>query len=152
MRRLASVILGTMLLAAPLPAAIVVPDSPAPPAARAVLAEVAAAFGAGDHDALAGLVHPDGVRVALSPAAGRSSELTPAQAHYYFKNLFQGVRTVAFDYLRHSGTDDARVHAVAVWRQRDADAAGPVARRLLVTLARDGEAWRLTEIMTLRGG
>jgi len=133
-------------------AALVVPEEPAPPAASAVLRRIEAAFLAGDHAGLADLVHPDGVRVALAPQPERTSELTAAQAHYYFKNLFQSRRTVRFDYLRDGATADGRVHAVAVWRHAQTDSGEVTARRLLFTLASDPSGWRLTEIMTLRGG
>jgi hypothetical protein len=134
------------------PAAIVVPDSAAPPEAQVVLDRIARAFEAGDHAALAVLVHRDGVRVGLAPQPERRSELSAAQAHYYFKTLFQVGRTIRFDYLRESLADEARVHAVAVWRQEQSETGRVRARRLLFTLALEPAGWRLTEIMTLRGG
>ncbi len=156
MRSLALAAIATMLLIVTVVpaamAAVVVPEAAAPPEARRVLGQIRAAFEAADHAALAALVHADGVRVALSPQPERSSELTAAQAHYYFKTLFQSGRTERFSYVRDSVTGDHRVHAVAVWRQAESDTGRTVPRRLLFTLGLDGELWRITEILTLRGG
>ncbi len=156
MRALAIAAIWTVLLAVPAitaaTAAVVVPEAAAPPEARRTLAEIRGAFDTADHALLAALVHADGVRVAMSPQPERSSELTAAQAHYYFKTLFRSGRTMGFDYVRESGTGDARVHAVAVWRQAEHDTGRTVPRRLLFTLGLDGTLWRITEILTLRGG
>jgi len=155
-RPLALAAIWTVLLAVPAltaaMAAVVVPEAAPPPAARRTLAHVQAAFEAADHAGLAALVHADGVRVALSPQPERSSELTAAQAHYYFKTLFQAGRTVGFSYVRESATADQRVHAVAVWRQAELDTGRTAARLLLFTLGLDGTVWRITEILALRGG
>ena len=156
MRPLALAAIWTVLLAVPAltaaTAAVVVPEAAAPPEARRTLGRIQAAFDAADHAGLASLVHADGVRVALSPQPERSSELTAAQAHYYFKTLFQTGRTVGFSYVRESATDDQRVHAVAVWRQAAVDTGRTVPRRLFFTLGLDGTVWRITEILALRGG
>jgi hypothetical protein len=123
-----------------------------PLAARAVLERVAVAFLDGDHEALAALVHPDGVRLGLGPDPERITELTPGQSHYYFKALFRSSHCIAFDYQRHQATADARVLARAVWRVERHDRGDVELRRLLVTLARHPDGWRLTELTALRGG
>lgn len=123
-----------------------------PGEARAVLEALAEAIASGDHRAVANLVHPDGVRVGLGPDPERISELTPGQAHYYFKSLFQSRRTIGFDYLRHHAADGERVLARAVWRHQAVDQDGATVQRLLVTVARHDGAWRLTELTSLRGG
>lgn len=127
-------------------------DADVPVAARSVLEELAAAIVRGDHGAVAELVHPDGVRVGLGPDPERISELTPGQAHYYFKVLFQSRRSLGFEYMRRHAVTPERVLVRAVWRHRGVDRDEDTAQRLLVTVARHDHGWRLTELTALRGG
>lgn len=123
-----------------------------PIAARALLERLSAAFVAGDHEAVAALIHPDGARVGLAGDPERINELSPAQAHYYFKALFQTRTTLSFDYQRHHVTTGDRVLARAVWRSRGEARAAADVQRVLVTLARHEHGWRLTELTAIRGG
>ena len=136
----------------PAGAEIVTDGSTAPEAAREVLDRVAQAVRAGDHVALASLVHPDGIRLSMGPDPERISELTAAQAHYYFKALFQSQRTERFEFLRRRTGDRERVFATATWRSTRTDTGDAVVTRLLVTLAFHDSGWRITELAALRGG
>ena len=127
-------------------ARIVVPAEDAIP----VLASIEAAVRAGDHEAMAGLLSEHGVRVNLGPVAERTSDLTPSQAFYYFKTLFQDRQTLEFAFEKHQEVDGGRLHAVAIWRF-----AGPVAgpetrQRVLFTLAHGSGGWKVTEITAWR--
>lgn len=148
--------LACLLLAAvasgPASARLAPGEPEVPVAARAVLEELAAAITRGDHGAVADLVHPDGVRVGLGPDPERIGELTPGQAHYYFKALFQSRRSLDFEYLRHHAGTRERVLVRAVWRHRGVDQDEVTAQRLLVTVTFHADGWRLTELTALRGG
>jgi hypothetical protein len=127
-------------------ARIVVPTEEAVP----VLTSVEEAVRAGDHAAMAGLLSPQGVRLNLGPLAERSSDLTPSQAFYYFKTLFQDRQTLEFAFEKHQEVDGGRLHAVAVWRFAE-PAAGPETRqRVLFTLAHGSDGWKVTEITAWR--
>lgn len=136
----------------PAGAEIVTGESTPPEAAREVLDQVAQAVRAGDHVALASLVHPDGIRLSMGPDPERISELTAAQAHYYFKALFRSQRTGRFEFLRRQTGDRERVFATATWRSTRTDTGNAVVTRLLVTLASHESGWRITELAALRGG
>jgi hypothetical protein len=131
---------------------VVIEDDAVPAAAQGVLERIADAFVASDHGALGDLVHPDGVRLGLGPEADRISELTPAQAFYYFKALFKSGRTEQFDYLRERVTRDDRVLAVATWRRVPSGHGGVEMRRVLVTITRHARGWRITGMTALSGG
>lgn len=154
-RRLLSALAGIVLAAV---AAEGVRALPAPPGtgvpgeATSVLEALAQAIASGDHRTVADLVHPDGIRVGLGPDPERIGELTPGQAHYYFKALFQSRRTLGFDYSRQHAADGQRVLVRAVWRHQAVDQDGATIQRLLVTVVLHEGAWRLTELTSLRGG
>jgi len=143
------VLLATAGLAA---ARIVGPDDSPADQARVVLAGIAAAFEQGDYEALAAVLHPDGVRIGLSPEFERTNELTPAQAYYYFKNLFQVRRTVRFEVQKRQVTAEGRLLVVAAWQCERTDSGRAEARRLLITLVHGAADWSVTEITDLRGG
>ena len=118
-----------------------------------VLAAIASAWRAGDHVALARLAGADGVLLALVPESNANHECSSGQAHYYFKNVFRNVETLAFDVLAigakraDSALDDDDGHelsAVATWRY----VRGGVERvdHLFLKLARGPAGWRWTEI------
>jgi hypothetical protein len=152
LRPLAAGIGVVLLIAIAGQARVVVPEGAVPAPAHEVLDEIADAFLAGDHRALAELVHPDGVRLGLGPDPERISELAAAQAFYYFKALFQDLDTQQFEYLRRQEAAGDRIIAVATWRSTRHGGGGLDMRRLLVTLAHHGDGWRITEMTALRGG
>lgn len=127
-------------------------DDGVPIAARAVLEALSGAMIRGDHGAVAELVHPDGIRVGLGPDPERISELTPGQAHYYFKSLFHSRRSLGFEYLRHHAGTQERIVVRAVWRYRGVEQEQATAQRLLATVVHHDHGWRLTELTALRGG
>lgn len=149
--RLTAVAILLLLLATTTSARILLPSDAEQTAREPVLAQLTAAFDAGDHQTLADLVDPGGVRLELSPAADRSTELLPAQAFYYFRNLFEGRQTVRFEIEKSQSTGDTRLHAMAVWRYERTDVGGAEERRLLFTLTGGPGNWRLIEITALRG-
>lgn len=127
-------------------------DGRAAPAtdARAVFELVRQAFEQGDQQVLADLVHEDGLRVRSGGTNGRDTDYSPSQAFYYFKNLFQTHRTVAFVYQRMEETAvGERVHALARWTHRRPSHDEDLELRLVIVLSRQGEAWRLAEITTI---
>jgi len=146
--------LALTLVAFSVPAAgrIVVPAEPVPDDVHPVLAQIGAAFEAGDHETLATLMHPDGVNIGLAPQEDRSRLMTPAQTHYYFKNLFQQRRTMRFEFVKHQLAGGERLHAVAAWRWERTDNGRLGSQRLMLTLARAAGRWRVTELTSLRGG
>ena len=120
---------------------------------EAALASIASAWRAGDYVALARLAGADGVLLALVPESNANHECSSGQAHYYFKNVFRNVETLAFDVLAigaergvsaldAEGEDD--LNAVATWRYER----GGVERvdHLFLKLARGPDGWRWTEI------
>lgn len=127
-------------------ARIVVPADDAIP----VLASIETAVGAGDHEAMAGLLSPHGVRLNLGPVAERCSDLTPSQAFYYFKTLFQDRQTLEFAFEKHQEVDGGRLHAVAVWRFAEPVAGPQTRQRVLFTLAHGSGGWKVTEITAWR--
>lgn len=126
-------------------ARIVVPTEDAVP----VLTSLEDAFRAGDHEALTALLSAQGVRVSLGPVADRTSEMTPNQAYYYFKSLFQDRQTVAFAFEKHQEVDGGRLQAVALWRY-GSPAATQTRQRLLFALVHESDGWRVTEITAWR--
>ena len=127
-------------------ARIVVPQQDPGPA----LAAVAAAFRAGDHQALAGLVSADGVSLGLGPVPDRASELTAGQAFYAFKTLFQDRRTLDFTFEKHQEEQSGRVHAMANWSFVARQDAPEDRQRLLVTLVLESDGWKLRDITAWR--
>ena len=142
-----------LMLSTPVRAELRDSSNPVPTAARMVLERIDQAVTDGDHRALAALIHPDGVRIAMSPDPERIQELTPAQAHYYFKSLFQTHKTLSFEYRRHhTDAEASRILVRVIWRIRGLDDASASLRRLLLTVVRYEDDWRLTEFTELRGG
>lgn len=114
-----------------------------------VFARVAAGFEAGDAAELAALVHADGLRV--TGHSERSGEYSPAQAVYFFRNLFQAQRTLVFTFRMTQDEVSGRfARGMADWKRRRVDSEKIVEQQLLVVLARDGEKWRLAEINLMR--
>jgi hypothetical protein len=132
-----------VLTASTAAARIVVPADEALP----VLTTIETAFRVGDHESLARLLSAHGVRLNLGPVADRDSELTPSQAYYYFKTLFQDRRTREFAFAKHQEVDGGRLHAVATWRFT---AAAVDSQRVLFTLAHESDGWKVTEITAWR--
>lgn len=145
-------LLATILVASA-GARIVVPSDSVPDDVQPMLERLRQAFEDGDHEALTALMHTDGVRLGLGPQPERTSLMTPAQAHYYFKNRFQLHRTIRFSFLKHqhaSGPD--RLHSVVVWQWERTDTGRGGSQRLLLVLTRDAGNWRVSEMTALRGG
>lgn len=116
----------------------------------AVFAAIASAWESGDEEALAALVHTDGLRV-TSGEYDRFTNYSPSQAYYYFKNQFQTHPTVSFRFERlqekMSGQD--RVHGMVVWEYRKAHISTPQEIRLVLVLVMQDSQWRLAEINTI---
>lgn len=146
-RLLAALLAAVCLsLAGAASARIVVPADEVLP----VLASIETACRIGDHDALTGLLDAHGVRLNLGPLPERTSDLTPSQAYYVFKTLFQDRRTVEFSFEKHQEVDGGRLHAVATW-VFTTPASGPETRqRVLFTLAHGDDGWKVTEITAWR--
>lgn len=115
-----------------------------------VFEAIAAAWQAEDEEALAGLVHADGLRVTHGDH-DRSTSYSPSQAYYYFQNQFQQHRTVSFHFERMQDRLDGqdRVHGMVIWEYRQAHDSDTREIRLVLVLTRQDEAWKLTEINTL---
>jgi hypothetical protein len=148
----AVVMAAVMLTSIPCHARVVVPEDDAPPAIRVLLDDISRAFRTGNHEDLVSYLHPVGVQVGLSPQADRAGIMTPAQAHYYFKNLFQLRLTVRFNFLKHHQSGQDRFLAMAVWHWENADGGQPGHQRLLFALVQVEGHWRVAEITALRGG
>jgi hypothetical protein len=147
-RHLASLLAAAWLLATAGAgsARIVVPADEVLP----VLTRLETAVRIGDHEAMAGLLSEHGVRLNLGPVAERTSDLTPSQAYYVFKTLFQDRRTVEFAFEKHQEVHGGRLHAVATWAFTT-PANGPETRqRVLFTLAHGDDGWKVTEITAWR--
>ncbi len=149
-----------LLLAAPVVARAQPAQSPPPahtkrtprdqgPSYQATFSRLSKAWRASDRKALSGLVHPDGLKVVSGRAGERAVTYSPSQAFYYFRNLFQNVRTNDFvlDRVQKNPGGD-RVHALATW-----ELAGPrggrTTRMVLVLTRRQGR-WYLSEITTIK--
>lgn len=147
-------VLATVSAVLPAAARVIVPAADTPPQMQSLLQRLSLAFETDDHEDLAALLHPDKVRIALGPQLDRENEMTPAQAHYYFKNLFQSRQTVRFGWLKQQLTGAERCHAVAVWHWERTGSGQVGSQRLLVTFGRAaaGDHWRITAIKALRGG
>lgn len=151
-RMSAFVLLAAALLPAAAGAVIVRDGAPAQDGSAEVFARIRSAMEAGDEQALAGLVHQDGLRVRTGGATARDVEYSPSQAFYYFKNLFQARRTVSFVFTRtEQPSSGDRIHAMALWSYDHPSRRGvePGEVRLLLVLGRQGDAWRLIEITTI---
>lgn len=148
---LAALVLAVLATAA-LPAAADEPDAREETVAegpRASYLLIAEAWRSGDPEALAEMVHPDGLQVRVGKG-GRATSYSPSQAFYFFKNLFRNQSTESFTYQRQQRATGPRVHAMAVWRHRETAGEPATDRRLVLVLARAGETWLLTEINSVR--
>ena len=115
-----------------------------------VFAAIAAAWENGDEEALAGLVHEDGLRV-TNGDYDRFTNYSPSQAFYYFKNQFQIHPTVSFRFerLQDSQLPAERVHGMVVWEYRRANTSTVQELKLVLVLTRQEDVWRLSEINTI---
>lgn len=147
----AAACLAAAMLVLPAPARVVLPADDQPAEAQFLQARLSHAFRAGDHELLVSYLHPDGAQIALGPTVDRASLMTPAQAHYYFKNLFQARRTASFEFLRQHRSQPDRMHAMAAWRWERTDGGPPAGQRLLFAMVYHDGYWRVTEITAVRG-
>jgi len=123
-------------------------DSNAP---REVFGLIAQAWEQGDEQALADLVHTDGLRVTTGGRDERVSNYSPSQAFYFFRNLFQSHRTLLFEFeMMQDGTAGAQVHGMATWKRRRPDSTKIQDVKLVCILVQQGDQWKLAEINTIR--
>lgn len=140
------------LLAAPSGARIVKnEDASVEEDPRMVFGMIARAWEQGDQQALADLVHKSGLKVTAGGNPDRSTNYSPSQAFYYFKNLFQSHRSLVlvFDTMQDASAGD-RVHGMAVWKRRRPDSERVQEVKLVFALARQDDLWRLAEINQIR--
>lgn len=124
-------------------------SSPGRQSAGPVFARVAAAFEDGDAAALAALVHRDGLRV--TGHNERAGEYSPAQAVYFFRNLFQAHRTLLFTFRMTQDDASGRfARGMADWKRRRVDSERIIEQQMLLVLAREDGQWRLAEINLMR--
>jgi hypothetical protein len=124
-------------------------DPKAAESAGPVFARIASAFEDSDAAALAALVHGEGLRV--TGHNERAGEYSPAQAVYFFRNLFQAQRTLVFAFRKTQ--DDAAggfARGMADWKRRRIDSETVVEQQIVLRLARDDGQWRLVEINLIR--
>lgn len=112
---------------------------------------IAAAWESADEEALAKLVHEDGLRV-TSGEYDRFTNYSPSQAFYYFRNQFRQHPTVSFSFerLQQKASGQDRVHGMVVWEYRRTSNAPVREMRLVLVLMRQGDHWRLAEINTIK--
>lgn len=104
-----------------------------------------------DQQALADLVHGDGLRVQGATGGNRSALYSPSQSFYYFKNLFQLHDTDAFIFSRVQETEGTpRVHAMAEWFRHRSGSREEEVLRMMIVLTRDGDDWALAELNIIR--
>ncbi len=119
------------------------------PSYQAVFTRIAGAWRDGDQKALAGLVHPDGLKIITGGSPERAVNYSASQAFYYFRNLFQNSRTVSFTMARiQDSPQGERVHGLADWRYRSGRRERTA--RLVIVLARHEDRWFLSEITTIK--
>jgi hypothetical protein len=118
---------------------------------RFVFGQIARAWEDMDEQALADLVHEDGLRVSTGGTGERKTHYSPSQAYYYFKNIFQTHRTLLFEFgkMQDASAGD-RVHGMADWKRRRPDSDQVQELKLVCVLARQGDHWRLVEINKIR--
>lgn len=122
---------------------------PARQSAGPVFARMAAAFEDGDAAALAALVHRDGLRV--TGHNERAGEYSPAQAVYFFRNLFQAHRTLLFTFRMTQDDASGRfARGMADWKRRRVDSERIIEQQMLLVLTREDGQWRLAEINLMR--
>lgn len=147
-----AVCVGTVLLGSAVAQPAVARESRRPASADGagpVFARIATAFEEGDAAAVAALVHAEGLRV--TGHNDRAGEYSPAQAVYFFRNLFQSQRTLVFAFRKTQ--DDAAggfARGMADWKRRRVDSETVVEQQVLLVLAKDDGQWRLVEINMFR--
>ena len=120
-------------------------------APREVFGQIARAWEDGDEQALANLIHPDGLRVTNLQPGERASHYSPSQAYYFFRNLFNAHRTLLFEFeMMQDATAGARVYGMATWKRRRPDSENIQVVKLVCILVQEDEQWRLAEINTIR--
>ncbi len=119
------------------------------PSYQAVFSRVALAWRTGDQKTLAGLVHPNGLKIITGGSPERAVNYSSSQAFYYFRNLFQNSRTLSFSMARiQDSPQGERVHGLADWRYKSGRRERTV--RLVIVLARYEDSWFLSEITTIK--
>ncbi len=120
-------------------------------APRSVFGTIARAWEEGDEQALADLIHEDGLQVTNNQAGKRVSHYSPSQAYYFFRNLFQSHRTLLFEFeMMQDATAGARVHGMATWKRRRPNSEGIQIVKLVCILSQQDDQWKLAEINTIR--
>ncbi len=146
---LSALALCGLVLAGDFPAAGQAEVAPVPGPSD-VFAEIGLAWQFGDEQALANLVHRDGLRVRRGRGDGRTTHYSPSQAYYYFKNLFQSNPTVSFTFeRRQQNTAGERTRAMTLWTHRENDSSQEQEEKLVLVLSSDKGLWRLSEIQTI---
>ena len=149
---LMAAVLLVILVAAPGARAKLVKEkarsTPAGP--ETVFTAIAEAWENADEEALANLVHEDGLRV-TNGEYDRFTNYSPSQAFYYFKNQFQLHPTVSFTFkrLQDSPRGQDRIHGMVIWEYRRAQVKQVQEMRLVLVLTRQDNVWRLSEINTI---
>jgi len=120
-------------------------------APRAIFGQIAVAWEEGDEQALADLIHADGLQVTTGRSGERTSHYSPSQAYYYFRNVFQSHRTLLFEFeMMQDATAGVRVHGMATWKRRRPDSENIQVVKLVCVLIQQDEQWKLAEINTIR--
>ncbi len=145
-----AVVFGVVAMGSGAAGRLVVAEPADPGDPEASLDRIEDAVRTSDHRALADLVSSDGVRLSLGPVADRTSVLTPSQAFYYFKSLFQNRRTETFAFEKHQEVEGGRLHALASWHFTSLDGGGAQRQRMLFTLERGTGGWKVCEITAWR--
>jgi hypothetical protein len=118
---------------------------------KMVFGRIARAWEEGDQQTLADLVHEGGLQVTTGGTAGRTSQYSPSQAFYYFKNVFHTHRTLIFTFEKmQDASAGERVHGMAVWQRRRPDSEKIQEVKLVCVLAKQGDQWMLAEINKIR--
>jgi len=118
--------------------------------ASATIRALATHWRAEDHAALAGLIAPEGARIAIGYDPDRENLYSPSQSFYFFKNLFQSLDTEVFLVENSQAGGEEQAHALIRWRSRRGDSEKTTETRLVISLVRGSEGWAVTEIRTLR--
>jgi len=120
-------------------------------APRLVFGRIAAAWEAGDQQALTSIIHAGGLTVNSGRKTEGGSHYSPSQAFYYFRNIFRAHRTLLLEFeMMQDASAGSRVHGVAVWKRRRPDSTEIEMIKLVFVLVRQGARWQLAEINTIR--
>ena len=112
-----------------------------------IFSAIETAWTAGDAAVLAALVQIDGIQVTMGGSFERTTEYSPSQSLYFFKNLFQTRDTLEFQFTRLQNiTTGERAHGMAAWRYRSSGTSRDQELRLVFLLTRQDDVWRLSEI------